>query len=152
MLGVVSSAVVLTLLAVRATAQSSDSSVVLGSNIAPSTVEEYARGYLSSKYGADPVIYQEATTTLGDWVSLEPLNNQGRDLSLSATDLSVYALFVQGDFSVPVPDLSSDTHQTIAHFAAGRIVIGADGRFLSLQLWKEVRPADEGFGASFDAG
>lgn len=91
-------------------------------------------------------VYGEGETTFGNWADVEPNNTMAVD---SSNETPIYALYVEGDFTVLGP-MTSNGEAIKVDYIAGRIVFRESGKNLLQQLWETRRSAQPAFRPALD--
>jgi hypothetical protein len=115
----------------------------------PERIRSVALREFEGEYGRVSEVYGQGATDLKRWQELAPSNTSGLQGGPNNPDDPIYALFVRGQFTVVGPP-GIHSRPSEVSYAAGRVVFGADGIALSVELWKEELPAIPPFGPAFD--
>ena len=118
----------------------------------PPDLKEAVLARIADQFGPVSATYGEAVATRAEWHKLEPGLTSGDQLTDSNGNDLVYAVFVEGDFSVEsLAPHDSAAASSPVRFVAGRVVVEVStGRFLAVALWPEKLAPNEGFGERFD--
>lgn len=102
-----------------------------GPGTVPSHVRDAALSEVVASYGAIDSVSDYASTTLANFVELEP--NNARSLTGGDSTTRIYAVMIQGDFKVHGP--MTPTGSSVTHYDNGRVITDDSGRVLNVALW-----------------